>query len=497
MGWDFRVIDIPTVSRVLSFLSRSDGSLQRRILRSGFFVMISTGVVNLLTLVRQVALARLLFPEAFGVMSICAIVLRGVNVFTDMGLAPALIHRQGGFEEAKDTAFTMSVLRGVALASVLFFIAPFIGDFYEEKGLGLFLRVISLALVLDGFRNINIVALQKQIDFKRISIVEQLVAVLSTIGIIALAWYFRSVWALVLGRVLTSAVHVASSYFVIPGKIRFRFNRKLAGELFRYGKFITGMSIVLFLATEMDNAIVGKMLSMEMLGYYVVAFLLANLPVTYVSKAISKVMFPAYAELQGKTQALQEAFRLEVGLTTAITVPAAFGLMILAPEIIGLVYGERWMPAVAPLQILAFFGACRSIASTNGYLLNAIGYPNINFYTTLLRFGLLPFLLIGFILQWEMAGAATAVLIGIFIQMSFGLWAVCRLTGTKFRQLTGNLVTWILCSAIMAGILFAVKSSLEVTIPLLVFLVFLGVVIYFLLAGRRIMALIKHARGLM
>jgi lipopolysaccharide exporter len=485
------------ISRLLFFLGRSDGSLSRRIFRSGVFVLVSTLVVNLLTLVRQIVLARLLFPEAFGVMSICAIVLRGVNVFTEMGLAPALIHRQQGFEEAKDTAFTMSVLRGVALALVLFSIAPFVGNFYEEKGLELFLRVISLALVLDGFRNINIVALQKQIDFKRISIMEQLVAAASTIGIIALAWYLRSVWALVLGHVLTSVVHVGSSYLVVPGKIRFRFDRRIAGELFSYGKFITGMSIVFFFITEMDNALIGKMLGMEMLGYYVVAFLLANLPVTYISRAASRLMFPAYAELQNRSEELQHAYLLTVQVVTAVTVPAAFGLMILAPEIIGLVYGQNWMPAAAPLQILAFFGACRSITSLNGYLLNGIGRPNVNFYIALLRFGLLPVLLISFTRKWGMPGAAVAVLVPIAIQLLISLIAVCRLTGTRLLDVIKSIGMWTVCSAAMAGVLFAVKGTLQVTIPLLVFLLFLGVGIYLLLTWRRIMALIKHARGLM
>ena len=481
---------------MLGFLNRSDGSLSRRIFRSGVFVLVSTLVVNLLTLIRQIALARMLFPEAFGVMSICAIILRGVNVFTEMGLAPALIYRQQGFEEAKDTAFTLGVLRGVALASVLFFIAPYIGNFYEEKGLRLFLRVISVALVLDGFRNINIVALQKQIDFKRISIMEQLVAVVSTIGIIALAWYLRSVWALVLGHVFTSAVHVGSSYLVVPGKVRFRFNRRIAGELFNYGKFITGMSIVFFLVTEMDNAVIGKMLGMEMLGYYVVAFLLANLPVTYISRAASRLMFPAYAELQSRSEALQHSYLLSVRFVTAVTVPAAFGLMVLAPEIIGLVYGQKWMPAVAPLQILAYFGACRSITSLNGYLLNGIGRPNVNFYISLLRFGLLPVLLITFTRNWGMPGAAAAVLVPIAIQLLLSLIAVCRFTGTQLLDVIKSIGLWAVCSAAMAGVLFAVKSTLQITIPILIFLVLLGVGIYLLLTGRRLMTLIKHAREL-
>jgi O-antigen/teichoic acid export membrane protein len=414
-----------------------------------------------------------------------------------MGLAPALIHRQKGFEEARDTAFTMGVLRGLILAAVLFFISPFIAGFYDEQGLTWFLRVIALALIMDGLRNINLVALQKKLDFKRIAIVEQSVAVISTLGVIILAWYLRSVWALVLGNIVTAGAHMIFSYVIVPGRIRFAFDRKIAADLFRYGKFITGMSIVLFIVNEMDTALVGKILGMEVLGYYVVAFLLANLPVSYISRAASRLMFPAYAELQNRPEPLREAYLITIRLVSAITVPAAFGLMVLAPEIIGLIYGEKWLPAVRPLQILAFYGACRSITSLNGYLLNGIGTPGVNFYIALLRLGILPLLLVNFTIRWETTGAAVAVLIAIAFQMLIGLVVVCRRIGIKSFQLLNALFIWTAASGIMAAALFLIKTSFEITLLGLIGLIFSGVAVYLLCAGRHLWSLVSNLRALM
>lgn len=456
-------------------------------------MFLSTGVVNMLTLVRQIILARLLFPEAFGLMSICAIVLRGVNVFTEMGIAPALIYRQQNFEEAKDTAFTMVVFRGLLLSSVLFVVAPFVADFYDEKSLTLFLRVISIALVLDGCRNINLVALQKHLNFKKISIIEQSVALISTIGVIVLAWYFRSVWALVIGHVFTSAAHLIASYAIVSGRIRFYFNRKIAGELFRYGKFITGMSIILFIVNEMDNAVIGKVLGMEMLGYYVVAFLLADLPVKYLSRVVSKIMFPAYTELQNRPRELKDTYLLTVQFVSSVTVPAAFGLMALAPEIIGLVYGEKWMPAVGPLKILAFFGACRSITSLNGYLLNGIGRPHVNFYITFLRLGLLSAVVLPFTLHWGLSGVAMAVLLPMIVQMVTSTFLVYKFIGAHPLEILRSAGVWIACSALMAYVLLLTKSYFtEVTLLLLVFLIFFGMAIYFILTAYSFKALIRR-----
>ena len=260
--------------RFRDFLARSDGSLTQRAMRSGVWVGFSGVGINLLTLVRQVVLARLLVPEAFGVMSICLIVIRGAEIFTQTGFAAALVHRQDRFEEARDTAFTLMVIRGLLLMLVVAVAAPFIAAAYEEPDLTGLLRVLAIAFLLDGMCNINAVALQKNLDFRRLAYMELSVAALGTVMSIGLAWWLRSVWALVAGAVLSAAAHLVMSYVFIPGRPRLALQRQMVRELFGYGKFITAAAILLYLATEIDNALVGKLLGMQMLGFYVIAYLL-------------------------------------------------------------------------------------------------------------------------------------------------------------------------------------------------------------------------------
>ena len=99
------------IIRAFQFLNRTDGNLKRETIRSGFWVGLSTVGMSVVNLLKSIILARLLLPEVFGVMAICLIVIRGVEVFTQTGFAAALIHRQDKFEEAKSTAFSLMVNR--------------------------------------------------------------------------------------------------------------------------------------------------------------------------------------------------------------------------------------------------------------------------------------------------------------------------------------------------------------------------------------------------
>ena len=171
--------------------------------------------------------------------------------------------------------------------------------------------------------------------------------ILDFIIVISLAYFLRSAWALVLSQIIVSIVNTVLSYIFIPGQIKFRFNMEMAKSLFGYGKFVTGLAIVIYITTEIDNAIVGKILGMEMLGYYEIAYSLANLPATNISKVASRIMFPAYSSIQSNLQKLREVYLNVFILLSKITIPAAAGLAILAPEIITIVYGEKWVPAVS------------------------------------------------------------------------------------------------------------------------------------------------------
>src|SRR5688572_29011094 len=212
-------------------MAADGGSVKARVLRSGFWVGLSSAGLTVLSFGRSVALARLLTPEVFGLMGLASIVMRMAETFTRPGVAQALIARQKDFDSASGTAFSILAARGFMLAAVNALAAIWIAEFYEEPQLEPVLQVLSGVFIVTGFANINTIASQRELDFRRLTYLTQATNIAGTILTIGAAWWLRSVWALVIGQLVQALLNTVLSYYFIPGRMAFQFDRAVAREL--------------------------------------------------------------------------------------------------------------------------------------------------------------------------------------------------------------------------------------------------------------------------
>lgn len=442
-------------------VSSVDGSVRTNVIRSGIWVGAAEIVMAVLSVGRSVALARLLTPEMFGLMGLCSIVIRAIETFTRPGIGQALIQRQASFEEARDTAFTLLLARGIMLGMFLAAAAPLIAWFYEAAELETMLQVLSAIFLIGGFVNINTIAKQKNLDFRSITYLDQVTALLGTIVTVSVAFWLRNVWALVIGQLVTAATYTLLSYYFVSGKPRLTINWKIARELLSYGKFITASSIVLFIATELDTAVIGKLLGTEQLGYYVLAFTIANLVTTNISKVVSKVMMPAYSKLQSDGPALRRAYLRTLSFVMLMVLPAAIGTVVIASPLVRVIYGEIWEQAIVPLQVLAIFGLVRALASFNGYLFEGIGRPDVALRLALLRLAVIAPLIIPMINAYGLRGAAVTVTIGIAVQWGAGLAHISRIVHIGLTDLFVVMVKPLWKSGLMGVGVYALTISID------------------------------------
>jgi O-antigen/teichoic acid export membrane protein len=446
--------------RLGRFLHRTDGSLQHRALRSGVWVGASSVATAGLTFARGVVLARLVSPESFGLMAVCLMATRVLDIFTETGFGAALIHRQEKFEEARDTAFTMRVLRGIGLAVLAAGVAPWAAAFYGRDELTTLVTIVGLSFVFTGFQNINVVALQKELDFRRLTYMETLSGALSFVAAVALALWLRNVWALVLSQIAAAMITSALSFVMVPGRVRFRLDMSMARELYRYGRFMTGLAVVVFLTRELDNALIGKILGMQALGFYVAAYSLANLPSTYISRVVSRVMFPLFSKLQNERSTLRTEYLRGVRMITMLVVPVSIVMIVLAPEVVAALYGDRWAEAAAPLRMLAVFGCFRSLWMLNGYLYNAIGRPQIDFYVNLGRLVAMGALLYPLTMRYGLVGAGAAVSIPMVLQFAVGVVLSRRFIQVPLSGTLSPLFAAVAQGIVLAALLSAARAGL-------------------------------------
>lgn len=468
-----------SLRKIHRFVASNDGSVRIRVVRSGIWVAFAEATIALLGVGRSIILARLLSPEVFGLMGLVSIVIRAVETFTRPGIGQAVIQRRDSFDIARDTAFTLLLMRGLLLALFLAGCAPLIAWFYEADELELMLQVMSIVFLISGLQNINLIAKQKNLDFRSISQLDQVTAVFGTIITVVAAYWLRNVWALVIGQLATSSIYALLSYYFVPGKPRLTIDRKVAVELLSYGKFITASSIVLFIAAELDVAVLGKIVGAEQLGYYVLAFTIANLVTTNISKVVSKVMLPAYSVLQSDMPALKRAYVRTLSLVLLLILPAAVGTVMIAQPLIRVVYGETWEQAIVPLQVLAIFGLVRALASFNGYLFEGIGKPDIAFRLALLRLSVIVPLIIPMIKNYALLGAAVTVTVGIAVQWLVGLVYLSRFAGINSRDIARLLFGPLWKSSIMAWVLHTMAANTDlVNLPGLMLLAVGGILSY-------------------
>lgn len=457
---------IRIIKRAARFAFADGGSIKARVLRSGIWVGAAEVGTQALNIIRSIALARLLTPEVFGLMGLAMIVVRMIETFTRPGIAQALIARQKEFEEASATAFTLLVTRGVLLSLVLAAVAPWAAQFYDADELEPVLQTLSLVFIISGLSNINLIARQRELDFRRLTYLSQVTTLVGTIVTVAMAWWFRSVWALVVGQIVQAGMTAWLSYYFVGGRLRFAFDAGIARELMTYGKFIAGSSIVLYIAVELDSAVIGKLLGTEQLGFYTLAATISMLATLNLSKIASGIMMPAYSKLQSDMPALRNAYLRALSLVMFLVLPASAGVIVLAEPLLYVVYGEKWLGATVPLQVLAFFGVSRALLSFDGYLFEGIGKPKIAFRLGLFRLTAVVLLIVPMVTAYGLLGAAITVTIGGTVQWLTGLVFLRRHMTVGFADVALSAWRPLWTSLVMSLIVYLLTIAVDVRTPI-------------------------------
>jgi lipopolysaccharide exporter len=407
----------------LEFLTSTKGSHKDKTVRSGYWIGLSSLIVRSLEFIRFIILARILMPEVFGVMSIILIVSNGLETLTQFNFKTVLIHKQQHIEESANTAWFLNIIRGCILALCVYVSAPYIAYFYNVSILSTAIKLYSVLFLLNGLSNVNTFLFEKELNFKKVAILKMAVSTLNIIISIYLAVIMRNIWALVYSYVIGACFEILLTYIIQTKRPKFYFNRRLAKEMFSYSLFITGSGILFFLTTKIDDALIGKVLGMSALGYYTYAYKLANLPSTYVTGAISQVMFPSYSSIQNNINQLRSVFLKVYTFISFISIPAAVGLFLAGDTIVYVILGHNWMPLVPALKVLCIFGLLSSLAGTTTPIFQAMGKPKIIFFVMLTKFIFILLLIYPLTSRYGIVGTAWAVTIPMIFEQLY-LWHI-------------------------------------------------------------------------
>ncbi|GFO96763.1 hypothetical protein ig2599ANME_0953 [groundwater metagenome] len=150
---------------------------------------------------------------------------------------------------------------------------------------------------------------------------------------------------------------------------------------------------------------IGRMLGADDLGYYSIALGIAGLLTTQVSTLMRSVMFPIYSTIQDDSRTLKKAYLSTIRYVSLISIPASLGIFAIAWDFVKVVYGSKWLPAVAALQVLCFYGLFRSLLGTTENLYLAAGKPEVRTKFNLLQLVLMAALMYPLTMRYGIFGA--------------------------------------------------------------------------------------------
>ncbi len=444
--------------QAVGWLRSPADELSDRVLHGGVWSTLLNVTDRALRIVHLVVLARLLSPSAFGLLGIALLTKTVLSTLSTPGIEPAFVQQTDAeAERFLDTIWVIYTVRGLAVTLVAFLFAPVVAMAFGAPAATPVIRVIGATELLRGVVNPAVLSFRRDLEFHKQfayttsgTAVEFLVAVVG-----AVVW--GSVWALVAGIVASRTMRLIVSYLLSDYRPTVSFDVEAARELFGFGKWIWATTLVVLLATLGDDAVVGLVLATAALGFYQAAFRLSNAPATEVTHVISSVTVPAYAKVADDPSELRTAFGRTLRVTSAVVVPMAVGIALVAPAFVPATMGPAWEPMVPAMQILALAGLVRAVIGLGGSLFKGTGVPRWDFRVNAVRAAVIVMTIWPLTDVWGIAGAATSVALGAVAALPLWLVGTIRISGLPVADHVRSFVGPLIGVAVMAGPVVAVR----------------------------------------
>lgn len=361
-----------------SLVNVSDG----RVRKAYIWTLVTNLVRQALTFGLSILLARLLGPNDYGLVGIATVYIVFLSALQDLGIGQSVVYFANA-EDALATYCTLSTAAGFALSLIVFLSAPLLGRVYNLPELVPVMRWLSITLFLSGARSVPQAIITKRLLFRKIAIIETAGGLCSAVTAVWLAWHGFGVWSLVTNLVLSSSLNTALVFAAQPPKFTVKPDLKLCKAMIRWGSPLTGSTLLCNFYENADDMVVGKLMNAEQLGCYSLAFRLATLVNERIGAIISRVSFPALSGMRDNPEGRIRHWLSVTQKSALISFPFLAVLAVTAHDLIAVMLGVKWLPAVVPLRLLCVVGMLRVLTPIAVNMIAALGRPKIAFCYTL------------------------------------------------------------------------------------------------------------------
>lgn len=331
-------------------------------------------------LIVSIILARILMPEAYGILALITVFVNLATVVIETGFGSSIIQKKDITDAQIDIIFTFNLMMATVLCGLLWAVAPLIASFYSQYDHALLVRVIriySLILPLGSVTSIQSAVIYRDMQFKKFFFVNISVTVISSAVGIAMACLGGGVWALICQQLSAKAVLLAVLLLAVKWKPKLNFRFRHAGAMFRFGSNILFNRLLNMLYHQISSLVIGKKYTPDALAYYTKGNTYPSIIATNTDYALQKVMFSAYSKHQDDLGAVRALMRKTIQISTFVLSPLMFGMLACSENFIRVVLTDKWLPATLYMQIFSLSFFLQPIGTTSAQALNGIGRSDL------------------------------------------------------------------------------------------------------------------------
>ncbi|GAL57489.1 putative lipopolysaccharide transporter WzxC [Pseudescherichia vulneris NBRC 102420] len=449
-------------------------SLREKTLSGAKWSAMATVTIIGLGLVQMTWLARIIDSHQFGLLTVALTIIALADTLSDFGIANSIIQRKEISQLELTTLYWLNVGLGLLVCVAMFLLSDTLARVLHNPDIAPLIKTLSLAFVVIPHGQQFRALMQKELEFGKIGAIETLSVVAGFSVTVIGAWFWPLAMTAIAGYLVNTLVRTL--LFGFFGRKIYRpglhFSLASVSANLRFGAWLTADSVINYINTNLSTLVLARILGASVAGGYNLAYNVAVVPPMKLNPIITRVLFPAFAKIQDDTAKLRLNFYKLLSAVGIINFPVLLGLMVVANNMVPLVFGEKWRGIIPILQLLCIVGLLRAVGNPIGSLLMAKARVDISFKFNLFKTALfVPAIILGG--QWAGAlGVTLGFLLVQVINTVLSYFVMIRpVLGPSYRQYVLSLWLPFYLSLPMLAVSYGLGLALNGHLPLVTLLI--------------------------
>lgn len=465
-------------------MTETNNSIKNKAINGMMWSSMGSFAFQIVRILTQILLARLLWPEAFGLLAIVMAFVSVANYLIENGLTLFLIRKKELNENDSTTLFYANVFFSFVMILLFFIISPYLSIYFKDDSLNLMLRITSISILFNALGSVHKAILTRQIEFKGQTIIMLLSAMISGVIAIISAYMNFGVWSLVIYNILYQLVQTVLLLKVYHYFPKGKFDKVFLKESVIYSWKLMMSGLIHTLYENIFSIIMADLYSVTSLGYYSNALKIRDGAAQTLTDSIQRVSFPVLSTFQDEKQKLREMSSKILRLTVFIIFPLLFGLAATSSSIVYVVFGDLWIGMIPVMQVLAFNGLLIPLHKINLNILTVIGRTDLYLKLEIIK-KVIAFITIGLmlVLKIDMIGLLWVLLINALLGYLINVYYVEKFINYSLVDQVKDILNTFIASVIMGISVYSLDLLTSLgSVTTLALQVLLGIFMYILLS---------------